>query len=91
MTIANLRQFTLKNKPIIYIGIFVKLYNWKNHKQVYEIYGIIELEKMCTLTIKNFYNLSIHQIIKISLVPCSAHMVSGDQNKFVIYINNYID
>lgn len=36
MTIANPKLFTLKNKLIIYIKVFVELYNRKNYEQVYE-------------------------------------------------------
>ena len=52
---------------------------------------MIELEKMRTLTMENPRNLGIHQIIKISLVLYNAHLVSRDQNKFVFYVNNYIN
>lgn len=52
---------------------------------------MIELEKIYVLTVKNFYNLDAYWIIKISSVIRSAHMVLGDQDKFVFYINNYID
>lgn len=54
MTVANLEQFTSKNKPIIYTRVFFKFYNWKNHKQVYEIYIMIEFEKRYTLIANNF-------------------------------------
>ena len=30
MTIADLEQFTVKSKPIIYTKVFIKLYNGKN-------------------------------------------------------------
>lgn len=60
MTIADLKQFTPKNKAIKYTRIFVKLYNWKNRDQVHEIYEKIELKKMRILIAKNFCNLSAH-------------------------------
>lgn len=45
ITIIDQKLFFAKNKPIIFIEIFVKLYNQKNHKQLYKIYGIIGLKK----------------------------------------------
>ncbi len=52
---------------------------------------MIELEKMYALIIKNLCNLGDYWIVKISLVLCSAYVVSRDQDKFVFYVNNYID
>ena len=52
---------------------------------------MIKLEKMRALTIEYFCNLGAYQIIKISSVLFSAHVVPKDQNKFVFYVNNYID
>ena len=52
---------------------------------------MIELEKMRTLIAKNPHNLSACQIIEISLILHSAHVVHRDQNKVVFYVNNYID
>ena len=46
---------------------------------------------MCASTAENLRNFGGHQIIEISSVLHSAHMVSRNQNKFVFYINNYID
>ena len=40
---------------------------------------------------ENFCNLGAHRIIEISLVLRNAHMVPRDQDKFVFYVNNYID
>lgn len=62
-----------------------------NDGQVYEIYGMIELEKIHTSTIENSYNLNAHCIIKILLVLRSAYLVPRDQDKFMFYVNNYID
>ncbi len=39
----------------------------------------------------NLSNLDIHQMIEISLVLRSAHVVSKDEKKVVFYINNNID
>ena len=46
---------------------------------------------MRTLTAENSLNLGAHQIIDISLVLRSANVISRNQNKFLFYINNYID
>ena len=52
---------------------------------------MMELEKMRTSTTENPRNLGAHRIIEISLVLRSAHVVPKDQDKFVFYVNNYID
>ena len=46
---------------------------------------------MRALTAENPHNLGAYRIIGISLVLCNAHVVPRDQDKFVFYINNYID
>lgn len=89
--IADPERFTLKDQLVTYIGIFVELYNWRNHKQVYEIHGMIKLEKIYALITKNPRNLGTYRIIKIPSVLYSAYVVSRDQDKFVFYINNYIN
>ncbi len=91
ITMADPERFTFKGKSITYIGAFVELYNWRNHEQVHEIYGMIQLEKMCASIAKNPHNLGVHQIIEISSVLYSAHVVPRDQDKVVFYVNNYID
>ena len=40
---------------------------------------------------KNFCNFVAHQIIKILLVLYSAYIVLRNQDKFVFYVNNYIN
>ena len=52
---------------------------------------MIELKKMRALTMENPHNLGIYWVIGILLVLCSAHIFPKDQDKFVFYINNYID
>ena len=52
---------------------------------------MIELEKMYISIAKNPHNFSAHWIIEISLILHSAHVVSRDHDKFVFYVNNYID
>ncbi len=91
VTIANPEQLTDKSKPIIYIGAFVELYNWRNRREVHEIYGIIELEKIHTSTAEHSRNLDTYRIVEISSILCSAYVVPRDQEMIVFYINNYID
>ena len=91
MTVADLKRFIPKGKPVTYIGAFVELYNSRNSRQVHEIHKIIELKKMRALTVENPRNLGTHRIIEILLVLRSVHIVPRDQNKFVFYVNNYID
>lgn len=91
MTIANPEQFDLKDKPVTYIGAFVKLDNQWNYAQVHEMYEIIELVKIRFLTAKNSYNLCAYWIIDISLLLYNTHVIPKNQDKFVFYVNNYID
>ena len=60
VNIADLKCFILKSKSIIYTRVFIELYNLKNHKQVYEIYRIIELEKIYALIVENPYNFNVY-------------------------------
>ena len=85
------KQFILKGKPVTYTGAFVNLSNWKNRRQVYKINEMIELQKMRALTTENHWNLDVDWIIEISSVLRSTYMVFGDQDKFIFYVNNYID
>ena len=91
MTVVDPKQFTFKDKPVIYIGVFVELYNWRNCGQVYEIHEMIELEKIYTSTAENLCNFGAYWIIEISLVLHSAHVIFRDLDKFVFYVNNYIN
>ena len=91
LTMADPEWFTLKGKPVIYTRAFVELYNWRNHKQVHEIYEIIKLEKMRASIAENLRNLGAYWMMKILSILHSAHVVPRDQDKFVFYINNYID
>ncbi len=52
---------------------------------------MIELEKRRALITENPRNLGANKIIEISSVLCSAHVVPRDKDKFVFYVNNYID
>ena len=91
VTVANLEWFTPKSKLVTYTRALVELYNKNYSEQVYEIYEMIELEKLYTLTLENLHNFSVYQIIEISLVLHNAYVVSRNYNKFMFYINNYID
>ena len=88
---ADLKWFTLKGKFVIYTEIFVEIDNWRNHRQFDEINSIIELEKIRTSTTKNPRNFNAHRIIKISSILRSAHLVLKNQDKFMFYINKYIN
>lgn len=46
---------------------------------------------MCVLIVKNPRNLDAYQIIKISLVLYNNYIILKDQEKFVFYINNFIN
>lgn len=46
---------------------------------------------MYASTVENSHNLSTYKIIKILLVLRNIYVISKDQDKFVFYINNYID
>ena len=52
---------------------------------------MVELEEMRALTIENLYNLNAYQIIEISLVLHSTHILPRNQDKFVVYVNNNIN
>ena len=89
---ADLKQFISKNKPVtIYTEALVEFYNYKNCKQIYKMYEMIEFKKMRTSIAKNPRNFSVYQIIKVFLILNSAHVVFKDQNKVIFYVNNYID
>lgn len=60
LTMTYLKRLIFKNKLVIYIRTFVKHYNQKNCSQIYEIYGIIKLRKMCILIAENLQNLDTH-------------------------------
>lgn len=63
MTAADPQWFITKDKPITYVGIFIKLYNQKNCRQVHDIYRMIKLEKWRTLIVKNLRNLDTNYIV----------------------------
>lgn len=49
------------------------------------------LEKICISIVKNPYNFSFYQIIKIVLIIYCTYIVPRDQDKFIFYISNYIN
>lgn len=52
---------------------------------------MIEFENMRALTAENPCNLGVYWIIEISLVLYRAHLILRDQDKFIFYVNNYIN
>lgn len=56
ITMVDPKRLTFKSKQVLYIREFVQLYNWKNFRQVHEIYQTIELRKMRSLTEQNLQN-----------------------------------
>ena len=52
MTITDPEQFIAKNKLVTYTRAFIELYKLRKHGQVYEIYGIVKLEKWRASTAK---------------------------------------
>lgn len=78
MIIADLKRFTHKNKLVIYIGVFIEVYNLKNGGQVHKINKIIEREKMRVLTAENPCNLGSHEIIQILSILYSANVIPRD-------------
>ena len=91
MTVANPKWFIAKSKLITYTGAFVELYKERNHGQVHKIYAIVEFKKWHTSTVENPSNLGVYRIIKVSLVLRSAYIIPIDQDRIVIYVNNYMD
>ena len=89
--VTDPKRFIPKSKPVICTEALVELYKKKNHEQVHEIYGIVELKKICLLSTKNPRYFSTCSIIEISLVLCSAYVVFKDQDKIVFYIYKEID
>lgn len=52
---------------------------------------MIKLKKIPILIAENFYNLSIYEIIKILLILYNTYIIFRDQDKFVFYVNSYIN
>lgn len=45
VSVADLERLNRKDKPILYIRTFIKLYYWRNYELVHKTYGIVEVEK----------------------------------------------
>lgn len=58
---------------------------------MYEIYKMVKLKKWSISIAQNLYILGTSCIIKIFVVLHSGHIMPGDQEKTVFYVNNYID
>ena len=91
ITVADPERFTPKGKPVIYMRVFVELYNWRNRGQIHEIRGMVKLKKMCVLIAKNSRNLGACRMIEIFSILYNAHVIFRNQDKVVFYVNNYID
>ncbi len=89
--VADLQQLDQKEKPIMYIRAFVKIYNWHYRGQIYETYGMVELEKYPISKAKNPLNLGSQQFYKISKILQSAYVVPRDTEGNISYLNNYIN
>lgn len=88
---ADSEWFILKRKPIIYIRAFIELYNKKNSGPLYEIQKMVRFKKIYALTTKNSYNLGNYWMVEISHILHIAYIVLENYNKFVFYVNKYID
>ena len=80
-----------KNKPVMCIVAFVKLYNWGCRRLVYETHKIVKLEKYPISRAENSLNLGGLQFYKISKVLQSAYVIPRDTEVNTFYLNNYID
>lgn len=84
---VDLKKFTLKNKPITYTGIFIELYNKRNREHVYEMYRIIELEKLYALTAKNLCDFStMKQSLEIKTSLCFMSIIIFIRIKLTNYM-----
>lgn len=81
VTVVNLERFIIKSKSIIYIEVFIEIYNQRNYEKVYQIYKMIELEKLCILTTHNPHILGAYYIIKIFLVLRNIYIIQGNQER----------
>lgn len=60
------QQLDYKEKLVIYIGVFIEIYDWRNRKLAYETYEIVKLEKYLILRVESLLNLDVQQFYKIS-------------------------
>ena len=57
VTIVYLIQLDQNKKLVIYIEVFIKIYNWHYREQVDKTHEIVKLEKYLILRAKNLLNL----------------------------------
>lgn len=55
--VADPEQLNGKKKLVMYTGVFVEVYNWRNRRLVYETHGMVELEKYPISRTENSLNL----------------------------------
>ena len=68
VTVANLQQLDQKERPVIYTGVFVEIYNWCYRGLVHKTHRMIKLEKYLISKAENLLNLGNQQFYKISKV-----------------------
>ena len=76
---------------MLYTGAFVKVYNWRSRKLVYETHEIVKLKKHQISKTENLLNLSGQQFYKISKVLQIAYIIPKDTEDNTFYLNIYID
>lgn len=91
VTIADPQQLDQKGKPVMYTRIFVKMYNWRNRRQVHETHGLVKLKKYLISRAENPLNLGVYQFYKISKVLQSTHVMPRETQGNTFYVNNYIN
>lgn len=63
--VTDPKKLDWKKKLVIYIIIFVEIYNWQSKELVHKTYGIIKLKKYPISKIENFLNLGNQQFYKV--------------------------
>ena len=91
VTVADPQRLDRKEKPMMYTGGFVKIYNWRSRELVYKTHQIVELEKYLISKAEKPLNLGGQQFYKISEVLQSAHVMLRDTKGNTLYLNNYIN
>lgn len=76
---------------MMYIRIFVKIYNQHNKRLVYKIYEIVKFEKYLISKVEKPLNLGAYQLYKIFEVLQRAYIIPRDIKSNIFYINNYIE
>ena len=85
------QQLDQKRKPVMYIGAFVEIYNWRNRRLVHETHGMVEFKKYPISRAKNLLNLGSQRFYKTFEILQSAYVVLRDIESITFYLNNYID